>query len=216
MKFSYLRALAALVLGVALSACGGKASFDVSGVFVDTLGHSQAVPNSGMILTDNGGDDISIPAGATSFTFPHRLSYGDNYDVEFKQQPDHMTCSFTNFNTGSAGHTISISVSITCAQNTYTLGGTATGLANCPAPTSDIPYCLTVTNGTTGGTFNITKPADGTDNAPFTFASPVRDGDSYGVTVLTQPANMNCTVANGAGIMHDANVGNVLVTCVPK
>jgi len=216
MKFTCVRALAALALGLALSACGGKASYDVSGTI-------SGLTNDGMILTNNGGDDIKIPAGATSFTFPHRASYGDNYDIEFKvladgvtkAYPDHMTCVI-GYNTGSAGHTVSINAQITCSQATHNLGGTVTGVANCPATTDAAPYCLTLVNGSTGGQISIAKPTDGSDSTSFTFASQVKDGDSYGVTVLTQPSNMTCTVTNGSGVMHTSDVGNVVVNCVPN
>jgi hypothetical protein len=216
MKFTFLRALAALALGLALSACGGKATYDVSGTI-------SGLTNDGMILTNNGGDDISIPAGATSFTFPHRASYGDNYDIEFKlladgvnrAYPNHMTCVI-GYNTGSAGHTVNINAQIVCQQATHNLGGTVIGMAGCPAVTDAAPYCLTLVNGSTGGQLSIAKPADGSNNTAFTFSSQVKDGDSYGVTVLTQPPNMTCTVTNGSGVMHTGDVGNVIVTCVPN
>jgi len=212
MKFTFVRALAALALGLALSACGGKATFDVSGTIA-------GLSNNGLVLTNNGGDDINVPAGATSFTFPHRASYGDNYDVEIKTNPDHMTCGFSvlGLNSGSAGHTVAISVPIVCSQATHNLGGTVIGMAGCPATTTDAPYCLTVVNGSTpGGQLSIAKPTDGSNNTAFTFTGQVKDGDSYGVTVQTQPPNMTCTVTNGTGVMHTTDVGNVVVTCVPN
>lgn len=53
-------------------------------------------------------------------------------------------------------------------------------------------------------------------NGSFTFATPVPDGDSYNVTVASQPSApaQNCTVSNGAGTVSGANVTNVQVTCV--
>jgi hypothetical protein len=40
-------------------------------------------------------------------------------------------------------------------------------------------------------------------------------GDAYGLSVLTQPSNpaQVCTIANGTGVMGDANRTNVVVTC---
>lgn len=213
MKFSILRALAALAIGAALAACGGKATYDVSGTI-------SGLTNKGLILTNNGGDDLSIPAGATSFTFARRISYGETYDIEFKKNadgtpiyPEHMVCNL-GYNTGSAGHTVSINAIVVCSQATHNLGGTVIGLANCPATTTAAPYCLTLANGS--NTLSIAKPADGSNNTPFTFSAVVKDGDSYGVTVLTQPTNMNCTVTNDSGVMHTTDVGNVVVNCVPK
>lgn len=50
-------------------------------------------------------------------------------------------------------------------------------------------------------------------NGPFTFSTSLTTGEPYAVTVLTQPANQTCTVANGSGIIGSANVTNVIVTC---
>ena len=54
-----------------------------------------------------------------------------------------------------------------------------------------------------------------TRNGGFTFPTLVVQGSSYSVTVLTQPANQLCTVANGTGVAS-ANVSNVSVTCVTR
>ena len=54
-----------------------------------------------------------------------------------------------------------------------------------------------------------------TRNGGFTFPTLVAQGSSYGVTVLTQPANQLCTVTNGIGVAT-ANVSNVSVTCVTQ
>ena len=54
-----------------------------------------------------------------------------------------------------------------------------------------------------------------TRNGGFTFPTLVPQGSSYRVTVLTQPLNQLCTVANGTGVAS-ANVSNVAVTCVTQ
>jgi len=204
MKVTYLRATAALALGLALAACGGKAMFDVSGVI-------QGLSNSGLVLT-NGKDTLPVPAGATSFTFPTRISYGTDYNMAIQNQPAHMTCNLFN-GSGSAGHTTTILATIQCAQNAHSLGGTITGLVGA----GTVGDGLVLANGSTGGIFTVpTKPADGSGRVNFTFSAQVLDGAPYGVTVNTQPNGLFCTVANGTDIMHEIDVGNVLVTCVPK
>jgi ELWxxDGT repeat protein len=50
-------------------------------------------------------------------------------------------------------------------------------------------------------------------NSGFTFTTAVATGSNYSVTVLTQPANQTCTVANGAGTVGGANVDDVTVIC---
>ncbi len=51
-------------------------------------------------------------------------------------------------------------------------------------------------------------------NGSFTFATPVAQGATYSVTVLTQPSGQTCSVTNGSGTMGGANVTNVGVNCV--
>ena len=48
-------------------------------------------------------------------------------------------------------------------------------------------------------------------NGPFTFAAMLASGSLYNVTVAAP--NQRCTVANGAGTMGSANIGNVSIVC---
>lgn len=192
MKSSSLRPALALALALALSACGGSASFSVNG----TVG---GLEYPGLVLSNNGAD-LPIAVGTTTFSFPGSLEYGDTFDVQIKANPAHQTCETdTRFSTGTAGRTASINVPIACRINTFPLGGKVTGL------TTD---GLVLINGTTGGTIGILKGAAG-----FAFPVQVAFGQSYGVTVLTQPAGQTCVVSNGIGVMGDAKVDNVEVTC---
>jgi hypothetical protein len=52
-------------------------------------------------------------------------------------------------------------------------------------------------------------------NGGFVFATPLDDGATYGVTVLTQPARpaQSCSVSAGTGTVHGADVTDVGVAC---
>jgi hypothetical protein len=91
-------------------------------------------------------------------------------------------------------------VSVTCIDNTYSLGGLVSGLV-----AGD-----TVALQNNGGD-DLTLSANGA----FSFATPVAFGDAYAVTVLTQPSapSETCTVSNGSGIMPAGDVTTVSVTC---
>lgn len=192
MKSSSLRPALALALALGLSACGGSASFSVNGTVF-----GQEYP--GLVLTNNG-TDLPIAVGTTTFSFPGSLEYGDTFDVQVKTNPPHQTCEpDKRFSTGTAGRTASINVPIGCRVNTFSLGGKITGL------TTD---GLVLINGTTGGTVGIIKGAAG-----FAFPVQVAYGQSYGVTILTQPTGQTCVVSNGIGVMGDAMVENIEVTC---
>ncbi len=191
-----VRPAALLAVTLALAACGGKAGFTISGTV-------NGLTYDGLVLTTNG-MDLAVKGGATSFSFPNSISYGDIYNVTAKAQPAHQSCTPTDPRgqpaTDSAGHTAGINIIVTCTTNSFTIGGSVSGLST---------EGLVLTNGTAGGTVAIVSTA-----TTYTFLNPVTYGQSYGVTILTQPANAVCTLANPTGVMGDAAVTNVNVTCV--
>ncbi|MGK5054269.1 hypothetical protein [Janthinobacterium sp. RB2P8] len=192
MKLSCLRPLAALLLTLGLAACGGKASYDVSG----SIGN---LNTNGLILA-NGGEDLPVEAGQTRFTFKKRIDYGTDYNITVKQQPAHMTCGISG-GSGSAGHYINISAAVSCSQNAYSVGGTISGLT---------VEGLELING--NATTTVAK-----DATTFTMASPVADGTTYNVTVTAQPKGLKCEVQPGTGVgtMGEANVTTVKIACNP-
>ena len=52
-----------------------------------------------------------------------------------------------------------------------------------------------------------------TANGTFTFNTALPTGDTYNVTVKTNPAGQTCTVTNGTGTISTANVTNITATC---
>lgn len=193
MKSSFMRPALALALVAGLSACGGKASFTVGGI-IDKLAYP------GLVLA-NGSDTVAPAANATTFAFPKSIDYATTYDVTVKTQPAHQTCVILN-GKDTAGRLATINIVASCSTNAYTIGGTVTGLT---------AEGLVLTNGSTGGTVPVPK-----DSATFTFLSnPVTYGNTFGVTVLTQPAGLRCSVANGTRTMGDAAVTDIAVSCVP-
>jgi hypothetical protein len=190
---------------LALAACGGKASFTVTGLLGSTDSGGRFVPgtvaNPGLVL-QNGGDTVTVAAGAASFTFPGSISYGTEYNIAVKTQPAHMTCNpYGGTGIGSAGHTTSINVLISCYQNFYSLSGTVSGL------TAD---GLTIINGSNGTGLLIAKGA-----TTFSYLEAVPVGVAYGLSVLTQPTGLRCTIANGTDVMGDADRANIAISCVP-
>jgi len=205
MKFSYAGAGVALILAAALAACGGKAQFTVQGAIA-------GLNNSGLVLA-NGGNTISVSAGATGFSFPQQIDYGTSYNITIQTQPAHMTCEWRGGNTGSAGQTISIQAQLLCAQNTYSLSGRVTGLT----PAADnTARTVTLLNGTSGGSITVSSDSLTLGNGDFVLPN-VADGVAYGVTVVppAKPNGLTCTLTNGTGVMHEAPVSNLILTCVP-
>ncbi|TWI61542.1 hypothetical protein IP91_04622 [Pseudoduganella lurida] len=181
--------LGAALLALALAGCGGESDFTIGGSITN-------LKNAGLVLA-NGDDTLSVPVGATSYSFPKTVAYGDNYSVVITKQPDHMTCTPT-VTSGAAGQFETISVPITCAQNTYAVNVTVTGLT---------AEGLQLVNGSSGtATVTVAAPT-----ASFT-SIPV--GTAYGITIYNQPTGQTCTIANGAGVMGDADRSDAVVTCV--
>ena len=79
----------------------------------------------------------------------------------------------------------------------YTVGGTVSGLNG-----------AVVLAGTGAGNSNVRI----TGNGNFTLPTSLSTGTAYTVTIVTQPANQTCTVANGSGTAN-ARVTNVAVSC---
>lgn len=203
MKSTSMRPVLALALALSLSACGGgKATFAIAGTVT-------GLRFPGLVLTTNGQDVAVSPGTVTgtiipdaTFQFPKQLEYGDQYDVSIKAYPAHQVCSITpQYAKDTAGRLASINIPVACALGQHNIGGTIAGL------TVD---GLVLTNGSDGGTITAAK-----DATTFTFAGQVVYGVTYGVTVLTQPTGLVCSVANGTGTMADADVSTIAVTCVP-
>ena len=205
MKAKYVGTAAAVAAALVLSACGGKASFQISGTVLTSAG--TPIANSGLVLA-NGSDTVAVALGQSTFTFPNSVSYGTEYNVTVQTQPQHMTCAVLNPH-GSAGQTTSISVSVQCVQNAYAVGGTVSNLK---------VDGLTIINGSGSA---ITPIASGATT--FTYGGTIPVGTPYGLTIYTQPSQKDattgvvttqtCTLVNGTGVMGDAERRDVVITC---
>ncbi len=169
-----------------------------------TIGGSiSGLTGSGLVLQDNGGDNLTVAAKATSFTFPTKVASGLTYTVTVKTQPSSpaQTCAVTG-GSGVVGNSDVASVSIKCTTAAFTVGGSISGLTGATG----------VVLQDNGGD-NLTVKANATS---FTFKTPVPSGAAYAVTVLTQPSSptQTCTVTGGSGIVGNSNVNTVSIKCV--
>jgi hypothetical protein len=146
----------------------------------------------------NGGDTVTVTANG-GFTFPGKVGHGSDYEVVVKTAPARKVCGVDNGKATMGGAHVT-NVSVKCSFITYAVGGT---LGNLGA----------------GGTLKVLN--NGGDeltldkNGPFTFATRVVQGDSYAVTISTQPAGQRCTVTNGSGSDLRGDITDVAITCVP-
>lgn len=82
-----------------------------------------------------------------------------------------------------------------------TIGGTVNGLSGGAS--------ITLQN-------NANETLTVSTNGNFAFVHTISGGNSYNVTILTQPLGETCTVANGSGTvrLNSGNVTNVTISCV--
>ena len=147
-----------------------------------------------VVLQNNAGDDLTLTADG-NFTFSTSVADGAAYAVTVKTQPSGANCSIANENGTINGANVT-NVTVTCATDTFTVGGTISGLSG------------TVILQNNGGN-NLSK----TTNGSFTFSTALSTGAAYAVTVSTQPTGYTCTPSNNTGTINGANVTNVSVTC---
>jgi len=196
-----IRLTAVVLIALAqLTGCGGGGGGGGPSVPTYTIGGTIAnLTGSGLVLQLNGGGNLPVNANATAFTFITQLAAGAMYNVSVLTQPTNpsQTCTVSN-GSGNVGSASVASISISCATNRFTVGGTVSGLTGSG---------LVLQN---SGANNLTVNADG----PFTF-SAVLSGATYSVTVLTQPNGpaQTCSVTNGSGTVEAANVTSVRVFC---
>ena len=170
-----------------------------------TVGGSvTGLAGSGLVLQNNAGDDLTISANG-AFTFSTALDDASAYAVTVLTQPGSpmQTCSVTDGAGSLAGANVT-NVTVTCVTDTFTVGGTVTGLSG--------SGLVLQNNG--GDDLTVTATA-ATSTSTFVFSTEVADGGAYAVTVATQPSmpNQLCAVANSTGTISGAAITNVAITC---
>jgi hypothetical protein len=159
-------------------------------------GTVSGLAGTGLKLQNNSGDDITIN-GNGDFSFPTPIASGATYLVTPLTQPTNpsQSCIVTN-GSGTVGGGNVTNVTVTCTTNTYTVGGTVTGLTG-----------TLVLRNNGGNDLSITQ------NGSFTFSTPIASGATYAVTRFSNPTGQYCTVASGSGTVTSSNVTSVAVTC---
>ena len=194
MKCSLL--IFALVETAYLLACGGGGNSTPPPPTTYTIGGAvSGLSGSGLVLEDNGGDNLSIKENG-EFTFATPIVSGGTYHVTIAKQPSSplQICLISN-GSGSANSNIT-NVQVTCV-GAYTIGGIVSGLTGTGLVLQD----------NSGDNLQING------NGVFNFATPIASGGTYDVTVLTQPSNQTCAVSSASGTANE-NITSVLVTCV--
>jgi trimeric autotransporter adhesin len=168
-----------------------SSTFSVGGTVIGLQG-------SGLVLQNNGADDLAVNDG--QFTFGSELASGATYNVTVKTQPSNpnQSCSVTNAR-GTIGSGDITNVVVSCSASDFSVGGTVRNLEGTG---------LVLQN---NGGDELTIDANGT----FAFDTALPSGARYDVTIARQPQDpqQTCTVSNGEGTVGDGNVTNIVVDC---
>ncbi len=191
----------ALLLVLLAAACGGGGIGGtpapippVAPTFHTVGGTVSGILGTGMVLTNNGGDNLAINADG-GFTFSTSLLRGFTYSVSVQTQPSApaQLCAVTNAG-GTVGGNVT-NVQVVCRNS---IGGTVTGQIG----------TLVLRNN--GGDSKAISSGGGT--ASFTFATAINNGSAYSVTVFSTTPAQQCIVTNGSGTAN-GNVTDVQVAC---
>jgi hypothetical protein len=167
-------------------------SFSVGGTVSGLAG-------SGLVLRNNGGDDLPIASNG-SFTFAAEVASGSAFAVTVATPPTNpsQTCTVADAS-GTIGGGDVRTVKVSCSTNKYTIRGAVSGLQGSG---------LVLRN---NGGDDVGVQTDG----GFAFATPIPSGSAYQVIVATQPASpaQSCSVQNGSGTVANGDITNIVITC---
>lgn len=182
---------------IAVTGCGSNSSTPILPATYTIGGAITGLSGTGLVLQNNGGDNLTVSSGATSFTFAKPVASGAAYAVTVLTQPSGESCTVTG---GSGTATANVtSVSIACVA-AYTIGGQIFGLSGSGLVLQD------------NGGNNLTVDA-GASSYAFTFDGTIPSGGvPYRITVFSNSTGQSCTVANAVGTASE-DVTNADITC---
>lgn len=158
---------------------------------------------SGLTLQNNGANDLAI-SGDGAFEFSAAVPSNGSYAATISGQPTSpwQTCVVANASGVVTNNDVS-TITVSCTTNKYALRGSVQGLSP-----SQFREPLVLSNGA--------DEVDVMDDGSFALAN-VASGRHYDVAVRTQPAKptLSCSVQHGTGVVSNADVSDVTVTCEP-
>lgn len=185
---------------------GSLAGSNITGIAVTCVnayligGSVSGLSGSGLVLQNNGGDNINISSNGT-YQFSTAVIDTDTYNVSVLTQPStpNQACVVSGGSGVVSGSDIT-SANVSCTTNQYSIGVSVSGLA----PGNSV----TLQN-------NLSDDLVAANNGSYTFASTISDLSSYNVTVLTQPAtpSQTCSISNGSGSVSGADITGIIVSC---
>jgi hypothetical protein len=151
---------------------------------------------SGLVLANNGGDQLS-PTADGPFTFPTGVLSGRPYNVTVQAPPLRpLELCRVSDGSGVVSNANITNISIQCVAVGFGVGGTVSGLQ---APGLELQ--------SNGEKLQIAA------NGKFLLPASLPDGTPYELKVSKQPLNQVCSVSNGRGVLEQADAADVIVAC---
>lgn len=202
-NFKHKAFIATAALTLALVGCGGFVYTSVGGTVTGLTADKLSVLTLG-----NEANFTSTLSTDGPFSF--RVASNGNYSIRVAVQPNPVHCTVSNGTGKMNGETPVTNVAVNCVPNVPVSGmlngmvvGTSIGLS---------------TNNNATVQLTKTQLADSTDAMnSFIIPTYVVSGETYDVTVISQPAAQVCSVLNGKGTADNTNLAaakNVVVNCV--
>jgi hypothetical protein len=224
-------ASAAIALALALSGCGGSSDDEPAAAALagtlqlmsDALRVSEGSGVANVLITRTGGSSGAV--SATLSVVGGSASIGSDVTATTK------TVVFADGDAATKTITISLlddgedeadevfTARLSTVNGGATLGSPASAIITI-ADDDDADVRTHRVAGTVSGlSGTVALRNNGADelridaNGVFTFPIQVTEGQPYAVTVVTQPAGQDCTVARASGILRTSDVIDVAVTC---
>ena len=156
-----------------------------------------------LVLQNNGGDDLVLGSDG-DFAFGNALEDLSSYNVTILNEPTEpsQSCAVSNASGALSGANVT-DVEISCITDTFSIGGTVSGLAEGAA---------VVLQNNSGDDLPVSSDGD------FTFPTELDDLTGYEVTILSNPTDPEqvCSVQNASGLLSGSSVTDVEVTCADE
>lgn len=181
---------------------------DINGMVLDndSASYDLNIDVTGLAATNtvsfsNGMDTLTVNSNGINTL--STLVDGTPYAVSITTQPDtpNQTCAVTSNNANGNINASDVTVSVVCTTNTYSIGGSVSGLS--------AGNSVTLQN-------NASDDLLINANGGFVFPTALADGSAYTVSILSQPASQSCTLTDNTGTLNGSAVNHVIVTCATQ
>lgn len=159
-----------------------------------------AVPSGYQVVVRLAADanlDATLDDSQTSYVYGQALTAGTAYSVGVLSAPAALDCVLSG-PTSSGGINANVTIGVNCAEQFFSVGGTASGLSGAG---------LQLLDSVSGQVLNIS--ADG----GFAFL-PLLNGSAYAISVSAQPTGQTCALSGStSGALAGADVTDLSVSC---